>query len=156
MNACDPTDPGNETVVFSTAEVADDPSTGLPYSILKLHRTVDLEFFYLDETEEGTIPCDATSPDLGTPPYGDYYHQVDGTWIHWKVPASDASGVWRVVVVYDDGTLDADGRGEWLPLELTDDGNGGWTGSTSSARLLEAHLLPAGGRQPWQRHLARV
>jgi hypothetical protein len=33
---------------------------------------------------------------------------------------NDASGVWRVIVVYNDNSVDAQGRGHWTPLELTD------------------------------------
>ncbi|MCP4567463.1 MAG: hypothetical protein GY841_07785, partial [FCB group bacterium] len=57
-------------------------------------------------------------------------HLVRGREISWAVPASDEAGVWRVVVVVNDGTVDDRNRGTWESLELTDgDGNGTWRGS---------------------------
>ncbi len=49
------------------------------------------------------------------------------------MPATDLntgnSGVWRVVVVYNDGTLTGD-EGSWVPVELTDDDHDNtWEGS---------------------------
>ena len=49
----------------------------------------------------------------------------------WAVPASDSSGVWRVVIVYNDESLNADNRGTWVPLDLMDDGTGVWRGSAA-------------------------
>ena len=49
------------------------------------------------------------------------------------MPASDPAGVWRVVVVVNDNSVDALGRGRWTPVELADDGSGTWRGSFTAA-----------------------
>jgi len=49
--------------------------------------------------------------------------------VEWAVPVSDEAGIWRVVVVYTDNSVDSLGRGAWVPLELADDGSGTWRGS---------------------------
>ncbi len=49
------------------------------------------------------------------------------------MPASDPAGVWRVVVVVNDNSVDALGRGRWTPVELSDDGSGTWRGSFTAA-----------------------
>src|SRR2546423_13160180 len=53
--------------------------------------------------------------------------------ISWAVPATDSSGVWRVLVVYTTNTVDAQHRGTWTPLELTNDGSGTFRGNLNVA-----------------------
>ncbi len=112
------------SIVLTTGELGKAEADG-EYSIHRLHREVDLEVFYYNNTFDGQGNCDRTGPVLGPGPY----HEVRGTTIHWNVAASDEGGVWRVLVVYGDETLDDQGRGRWIPLELTDDGSGSWRGS---------------------------
>lgn len=92
---------------------------------------VDLEIFYFNDTDQAANNCDRDGPDLGT---ASSYHEVLGTSVRWTVPASDPSGVWRVVVIVDDGTVDAEGRGTWVAVELADDEEDGvWTGVYETA-----------------------
>ncbi len=124
---CGPSDPEDEIIVLTTADIEDDNPSDPTYSLLNLHRIIDLEVFYSLETQ--TEPCDQIGPAFGTAPFDGDYHRTEGNWVHWQVPATDPAGVWRLLVVYDDGTPDAAGRGQWLPFELTDDGTGTWRGS---------------------------
>lgn len=41
--------------------------------------------------------------------------------------------MWRVIVVYDTNAVDAQLRGIWVPLELTDDGTGTFRGNLKLA-----------------------
>ncbi len=128
--ACPATGTPTETIVLTTAEIArDDAASDLSYSILKLHREVDMEVFYLPEPADDTVPCDRTGPVIAAPLDGEVYHRGVRDVLHWEVPVSDeASAVWRVVVVYDDNTLDAENNGRWQPLELIEESPGIWSG----------------------------
>ncbi len=158
--SCLPVEPRDETIVITTAELEDDddPSSTLAYSILKLHREVDLEVFYLPESQDG--PCDPSGPDFGVPTYGDHFHDVAGTTVLWKVPVTDDdSGVWRVVVVYDAGP-DAQGHGAWIPLELSDGGTGTWTGELqllgSSKLTYYLQAVDTRGNVSWRMYVTDI
>ena len=99
------------------------------YSIMRRYRNVDVEVFYFNNRTSPTDNCDRTGPSLGSGPFGGDYHQLSGSTISWAVPATDSSGVWRVIVVYNMNTMDAQQRGTWTPLELANDGAGTWRGS---------------------------
>ncbi|MCP4594345.1 MAG: DUF11 domain-containing protein, partial [bacterium] len=108
------------SVVLTTGDVVKEEESDPRYTIQRLHREIDLEVFYFNNTLDGEGNCDRSGPLFGDGPY----HNVTGRTIHWTVPASDEAGVWRVVVVYDD---EAEHR--WVPVDLTDAGDGTWTGS---------------------------
>ncbi|MCP4664589.1 MAG: DUF11 domain-containing protein [bacterium] len=108
------------SVILATGEVVKEEESDPQYTIHRLHREVDLEVFYYNNTLDGDFNCDRNGPTFGDGPY----HSVSGRTIHWTVPASDASGVWRVVVVYDDAA-----ESRWVPVELTEADDGTWTGS---------------------------
>jgi len=107
------------------------------YTIERRYRSVDLEVFYYNNTGSGSGNCDRQGPELGSGPFSGAYHQVVNSTISWVVPASDSntggSGVWRVLVVYNDGKVDAQGRGMWTPLDLEPVGGGAWSGEASFA-----------------------
>ncbi|MCP4592116.1 MAG: hypothetical protein GY842_15385, partial [bacterium] len=127
---CVPAGENTGPIVFTTAEVEDDPDVLADYSILKLHRHVDLEVFYLPESGAGNPSCDQAGPIFGPALDGsDDYHDLEDDLLHWKVPMFDTSGVWRVLLVYDDNTVDAQGYGRWQPLELVEESPGVWSAS---------------------------
>jgi hypothetical protein len=110
-----------------------DPS----WTIERTYRAIDLEVFYFNDSSSSTNNCDRKGPVLGTGPFGGAYHQVSGSSIEWAVPVADVApngippaGIWRVVVVVNDNTVDESGEGVWTPIELTDD-NGTWRGSVA-------------------------
>ncbi len=123
---CRPTDLELSTLVVVTGEALKDSDDDPTYTRERLFREIDLEILYFNDQGAGGN-CDRSGPDLD-PAFGEEYHEVAGATIDWAVSASDVAGVWRVVVVYDVGP-DAQGRGVWEPLELTDDGSGTWRGS---------------------------
>ncbi len=128
-DGCRPTDLDLSSMVVDTGELAKADDGDPEYTIHRLYREIDLEVFYFNNTADATGNCDRTGPLFGAGPH----HQVTGSTIEWSVPAVDAGGVWRVVVVYNDET-----QGRWLPLDLVDDGTGTWRGSlrvTGTARL---------------------
>ncbi len=127
---CRPSDVELNGVTVTTGEVAKVHDTDATFTINRLYQTVDLENLYFNDTATPTNNCDRTGPSLGTGPYAGKYHEIAGMLIRWAVPASDAAGVWRVLVVYDDNSVDLQGQGAWIPLELADDGTGTWRGST--------------------------
>jgi len=116
---CRPSDLEFNSIVLATGEVVKDEESAPDYPIQRLHREVDLEIFYYNNTHDGEGNCDRSGPLFGSDPY----HSVVGQTVHWTVPASDEDGVWRVVVVYDH-----EAQNRWVPVEL-DAGDGTWTGS---------------------------
>jgi Domain of unknown function DUF11/Kelch motif/Galactose oxidase, central domain len=101
------------------------------FSIQRTYRDLDLEVFYFNDILEPGRNCDRTGPTLAPAATAIAYHQVQGGSIDWAVAAGDSSGVWRVVVVANDNTVDSSGRGTWFPIELADGGDGIWRGSLS-------------------------
>ena len=80
---------------------------------LSRHRrqlNVDLEVFYFNDTQNPTNNCDRTGHDLEDGPFEGVHHRVEGTLVTWQVEPTDPEGVWRVLVVLNDGTLDAEGQ----------------------------------------------
>ncbi len=117
---CPPSDLELNQLVVPTGEVVED-ALGEP-SIERRDLTVDLEILYFNDTTDPFANCDREGPDLGA---GPYHLPPAGTVVSWAVPASDPSGVWRVLVVVDD-----QGQGAWVPIELADDdADGTWEGS---------------------------
>ncbi|MCP4664093.1 MAG: hypothetical protein GY856_52585, partial [bacterium] len=127
---CRPSDRELNSLVVTAEEVLKDQETNLTYSIERHYREVELEVFYFNNSQDALENCDRTGPVLASGPHDGDYHLVRGREITWTVPATDEAGVWRVVVVVNDGTVDDRNRGTWEPLELRDeDGTGTWRGS---------------------------
>jgi hypothetical protein len=124
---CRPSDLELNSLVVPTGEALKNQDADPTYATERTYRSIDLEVLYFNNTSASTQNCDRSGPTLGVGPYGGAYHQADGASITWAVPASDASGVWRVLVVVNDNTTPG-GQGVWSPLELTDQG-GTWVGS---------------------------
>ncbi len=121
---CRPTDLELNSLVVIAGEALKEEETDSTYTRQRLYMDLDLEILYFND-QGGGGNCDRLGPTLA-PGAGGAYHQVTGSWVDWAVSASDAAGVWRVVVVYDLGL------GRWEPLELVDDGTGIWRGSLSA------------------------
>jgi Calx-beta domain/FG-GAP-like repeat/Galactose oxidase, central domain/IPT/TIG domain/Kelch motif len=133
-SVCATSDAEVNSLVVSTAEVLTAQPTDAPYSTERRFRDVNLEVLYFNSAATPGENCDRSGPTLGAGPLpGGLYHSLDGTLIQWAVPASDSAGVWRVVVVVNDNSLDAQGRGRWTPVELADDGAGTWRGTFTAA-----------------------
>src|SRR5262249_39312364 len=91
------------------------------YSTQRLFKTTDLEVFYFNDTKDPAKNCDDSGPTfLSDPPY----HMVDQNTVTWDVPVKDDSGVWRVVVVYNES-----GKNEWRALELEQKNATEWQGT---------------------------
>ncbi|MCP4660141.1 MAG: hypothetical protein GY856_32465, partial [bacterium] len=118
------------SIVLATGETLRTPATAI-YDVERLYQDVDLEVLYFNNTQGGAGNCDRLGPELLCGSSDDPCHEAVGPTIEWAVPATDDGGVWRVLVVYTDNTVDADGRGTWVPLELTADGTGTWRGSVT-------------------------
>lgn len=127
---CRPTDRELNSLAVSVGEVLPGPR-GEDYGRHRYYEDVQLEVFYLGADSLGG--CDREGPEIGPGPGGSY-HTRTGARIAWTVPASDEAGVWRVIVVVDDGLLDTSDpeahRGQWKPVELElDAADGAWHGS---------------------------
>jgi len=122
--ACRPSDLEVSSVTVTGGEAVKNQIADPVYSIMRRYRNVDLEVFYFNNRTSPTDNCDRTGPSLGIGPYGADYHQLSGSTISWAVPATDSSGVWRVLVVYTTNAVDAQHRGTWTPLELTNNSTG--------------------------------
>ena len=130
---CRPVDQELNTLTATAAEVAKANDTDDKFSIHRRYQTIDLEALYFNDSVTPGNNCDRTGPTLGTGPYSGAYHLLSGAVIQFAVPASDAAGVWRVVVVYTDNATDAQGNGLWTPLDLADDGTGVFRGGAGVA-----------------------
>ena len=115
---------------MTAGEVAKVADTDPVFTINRLYRTVDLEVFYFNDRNTPGNNCDRTGPVIGAGPYVGKHHQLNGSNLEFAVPATDTAGVWRVLIVATDNTVDGQGRGMWKPVELTDDGTGTYRGST--------------------------
>jgi hypothetical protein len=132
--ACAASDSEVNSLVVTTGEVLTAQPTDAPYSTERRFRDVNLEVLYFNQTSDPSQNCDRSGPTIAAGPLpGGLYHSVDGNLIQWAVPASDPAGVWRVVVVVNDNSLDAQGRGRWTPVELAVDGSGTWRGSFTAS-----------------------
>ncbi|MCB1058273.1 MAG: hypothetical protein KDD11_22465 [Acidobacteria bacterium] len=134
--ACSASDLEVSSVVVPVGEVLQNDDPIPSYSIHRTYRNVDLEMFFFNNTASGAGNCDRSGPEFGAPTFGDVYHEVGGTAVRWAVPASDAGGVWRVLVVFTDHSLDENGQGRWVPVELESDGSV-WTGEISVSEATE-------------------
>jgi hypothetical protein len=128
---CRPSDLEVNSVVVSAGEAVKDQSSDPVYAIERKYRTIDLEALYFNDPVTPGQNCDRSGPDLGLGPFaGGAYTQVNASTVTFSVPATDASGVWRVLIVSNDNFLDGNGRGTWTPLDLTlNPGTGRWEGA---------------------------
>jgi hypothetical protein len=138
---CRPSDLEVNTLVVEAGEALKAQDGDAEYTIQRKYREIDLEVFYFNNTALPTDNCDREGPQLEAGPFGGAYHQASGSTIEWAVPASDPSGVWRVVVVLTDNLVDGGGRGTWAPLELADDGSGTWRGAKTLGGATRATYL---------------
>ncbi len=137
---CRPTDLELNSTVVGAGEAVKNETSGL-YSTERRYRSINLEFFYFNDTRS-TQPsfkpnCDRQGPSIGAGPFAGNYHQVLGSTITWSIPVTDieadGSDVWRVLVVVNDNTVDGQGRGRWVPVELERVANSTtWTATESS------------------------
>lgn len=125
---CRPTDLEVSSVTITGGEAVKEQLSDSVYSILRRYRTVDVEVFYFNNRTSPADNCDRSGPSLDAAPFNSEYHQLTGSMLSWAVPANDNAGVWRVIVVYNTNTVDAQQQGTWTPLELTNDGTGTFRG----------------------------
>lgn len=156
---CRPSDLELNSLVVTTGELLREEGTDALSWIERRYRSVDLEVFYFNDTRSGSANCDRTGPELAPGPFRGSYHRTRGARVEWAVPASDEAGVWRVVVVTNDGSIDGANRGRWVPSELADDGSGTWRGSfrvTDSPRLTYViQAVDRRGNVSWLEHEPR-
>jgi uncharacterized repeat protein (TIGR01451 family) len=125
---CRPSDLEMNSLVVGAGEAVRSEEAEPSYGIERRYREIELEVFYHNDTVTPGGNCDREGPALGTGPFAGAYHRVSTATVEWAVPATDPSGVWRVVVVVNDNRVDGAGRGVWSPVELVEDG-GTWRGS---------------------------
>jgi hypothetical protein len=141
---CQATDTQVNSLTTPAGEVETTPGSPTLYNIERHYQVVNLQALYFNNTQNPTQNCDQAGPTLGTPPFGGQYHSTDGLTINWQVPVSDPIGVWRVVVVFTDNTVNAQGQGTWQPLDLAPDGSGNFVGSfTASAAGQITYVIQA-------------
>ncbi|MEM7352669.1 MAG: kelch repeat-containing protein, partial [Acidobacteriota bacterium] len=132
---CEASDLELSSLVLPLSEVMLDDENPPSYSTVRRFREVKLERLYFNNLNEPEENCDRAGPTFLPPsPLCDGYHQIDGGTVHWTIKVRDEAGpedVWRVVVVYTDGSLDEQNRGAWVPVELSEDPlqPGTWIGS---------------------------
>jgi Tol biopolymer transport system component len=120
------------SVVSPAGEALEAQDQDPTYSIERRYRTVDLEAFYFNHAADPAQNCDRDGPSIGAGPFAGAFHQITGRTVSWSVPATDPSGIWRVLVVSNDNSTDALGRGRWVPLDLSFNvATGRWEGSRS-------------------------
>jgi hypothetical protein len=115
----------------------------LQYSIERRYREIDLEVFYFNNTANSGQNCDREGPLI---PQQAAYHTLTGSTLNFAVPASDAAGVWRVLVVVNDNSTTV-GQGQWVPVELQDAGGGVWTGSRVATSTRMTYVIQAVDRR---------
>ncbi len=127
-SGCPAYDEEVNSLVVTTGTPAQAPGDGVgEYSLHRLDQTLELEVFYFNNLSDPNENCDRQGPTFGDAEP----HTLSGTTLHWSVDVQDDTGVWRVVVVWDD-----EPAARWRSLELTYDAvTDRWLGS-----------LPAAGR----------
>ena len=115
------------SLVVPTGELILNPDTpeAPGTAVHRLYEKVDLEVFYFNNLDTPSENCDREGPDFGNGPF----HELRGAALSFSVPATDPSGVWRLVVVWND-----EEAGRWRPLELEyDTVSDTWTGNLDVA-----------------------
>ncbi len=150
---CPAQDDEVNSVVVTTGELVKAEGDGLDeYSLHRLAQEVDLEIFYFNNQDNPSENCDREGPVFGE---GEP-HQLLGTTLHWSVDVQDGSGVWRVLVIWDDELT-----ARWSPLELSyDEVEERWIDSLPAAgRNRLAYVLQAvdrHGNVAWKELVAEV
>lgn len=135
---CRANDSELNSITLTSGEAVKNETGDFNWSIERRYRNIDLEVFYYNNRSSPAENCDRSGPALGAGPFDGQLHTVTASTISWTVPASDSAGVWRVLIVYNRNTVDGQGRGTWVPVELTHDGSGTFRGSaviTNTTRL---------------------
>jgi len=129
LSSCRLSDQELNSLVVTTGELVKPEESSPEYSIERLYRGVDVEVLYYNNSATGAGNCDRQGPAFDPGPYGGEYHQLADGVVTWAVPVTDAGGIWRVVVVATDNTVDGSGQGRWAPYDLVNDGTGTWRGT---------------------------
>jgi uncharacterized repeat protein (TIGR01451 family) len=116
-SACRPSDLEMNSLVVTAGEALKAQDSDPQYTIERRYRTVDLEALHFNDTLTSSNNCDRKGPTLGAGPH----HVAAGADVAFSVGATDPQGVWRVLVVWTDNTVDAQHVGRWQPLELEHD-----------------------------------
>ena len=134
--SCGGSDGELNSLLLTTAEVHHGAADEPPHSVLRRHLTTDLEVLYYNNQDDPSSGCDRAGPTFGPAIAAEHFHQLLGNALHFEVPVEDPAGVWRVVVVFENGLRDELGRGSWDSLELTrDDSSGTWRGTLTELEL---------------------
>jgi uncharacterized repeat protein (TIGR01451 family) len=129
---CRPSDLEVASLVVTAGEAVKTQGSDPQFTIERKYQTVDLEALYFNDTRTSTNNCNRQGPALSAGPH----HEVVGADVDFAVGATDPEGVWRVLVVWTDNTVDAQRRGRWRPLELEYD---------PASHLWKGHVTVTGG-----------
>ena len=115
---CAATDLELNSLVLTTGQALKDQLSDPVYDRQRLATSVDLEVLYYNNTVDGSGNCDDLGPEVDSElvPGTREFHAVTPTDVEWTIRASDTSGVWRVVVVWDDLAAS-----RWQAVELVPD-----------------------------------
>ncbi|MEM8931697.1 MAG: hypothetical protein AAGE94_11020 [Acidobacteriota bacterium] len=101
------------SLALEAGELQDDDDG--EWTIQRRYESIDLELFYYSSLADQARGCDVTGPRVVAA------HAVSGSTIAWTVhpiQTGEIDDIWRVVVVWNDNSVDAQGRGRWQPVEL--------------------------------------
>jgi hypothetical protein len=116
--SCLASDTEPNSMVVPTGE-----SLGDNHSIQRRFTKMDFDALYFNNRVDPGENCDNSGPTFL--PTDDQYHSVKGNMVSWNVPVEDTSGVWRVVIVYNEAE-----QHQWVPLDLTfDEHSETWKGN---------------------------
>lgn len=143
---CAAADVDLNNVVLIAGETVWDEGTE-SYSIHRNYVETSLEYLYFNNTSNGLGNCDRQGPTITARQHNARVTPA-GKQVDFVVDAFDADfdtgqrrGIWRVVVVFTDEVVDAEGRGAWIPLELAfDPVTSKWVG-TASLPATADHLV---------------
>jgi hypothetical protein len=145
--SCPASDTEPNSLVVPTGEALGDS-----HSIQRRFTRMDFDALYFNNTIDPGENCDNSGPTFLSPDVP--YHTVEEKVISWKVPVEDVSGVWRVVVVYNET-----GQHQWVPLDLTFDKNSErWQGSLELHAVLNyvVQAVDNRGNVSWLDYAPRV
>ncbi|MEM8932025.1 MAG: hypothetical protein AAGE94_12675 [Acidobacteriota bacterium] len=109
---CAPNPLDRSSLVLEAGEVLRDADRA--FAIQRHYETIDTELFYYNNADDPRQNCDDIGPRMLAE------HVVSGSRITWTVRrhVDENEPIWRVVVLWTDNTVDAEGRGRWQPVEL--------------------------------------
>ena len=132
---CRPSDLELNGLVVTTGEAVKLSITDPIFDIERLYRGFDLEVLYYNNSDNAAGNCDRDGPVFPEEFDPNDSYLLTGDTLEWVVPVSDTGGIWRVVVVYTDNTVDGNDQGRWIPMDLADDGSGTWRGAMDIAGI---------------------